>query len=190
MEEIVIKLNKGKILLILLGAILFFIGGAIFVWMIADENPLDLSSLLIKSVSVLSALFGLVGCMAVIYKLFDSRPGLIINKEGITNNTSALSSQTIKWGNIEKFEVLQIASQKMLLIYINNPEEIIAKAGKFSRFWLSQSLNMYGTPIGISASSLQCNFDQLMELITKNQNFYGQNPDTSKSEFKNKDSQH
>lgn len=77
----------------------------------------------------------------------------------------------IKWKEISGMSVYEVASTKMLLIYLHNAEAFIeSKVGSGIKAKLMRSNNkMYGTPISISSVTLKYKFNDLKELIA---NFY------------------
>src|SRR5689334_17009606 len=99
-EPIEIKLSKRKTILTFLGAIAFVAAG---IWMITTADTQERYSPTRLTVIGYSAVvfFGAAALFSF-YKLFESRPGLILDSEGIHNNTYALSSQLIRWDQIKR----------------------------------------------------------------------------------------
>lgn len=167
--KIIIPLSKAKTFLSLLGALLFVVLG--FFFMIAPETFATTarpSTLLIQIIGFASILFfGL--CLVFIAKsLFDTKPGLILDEYGITDNSSASSIGLIEWKDIEGIETIQIASTKLLIIYTNQPEKYIqrAKSGLI-RTVMQTNYKSYGSPISISSTALNIKFRDLEALINK-----------------------
>lgn len=164
-ERMAIPLSKSKIVLLTIGAFAF-VAASIWLWSIADEQTRR-NPMVIKAVSVAGVLFfGLCGLYGI-RKLFDNQEGLIIDKVGIHDNSSALGKRSIKRENIEGFDMGQVQHTKFLLVLVNNPEEIITRESKWKQQVLRMNMKMYGTPIAIaSSSSLQCNFKELTQILT------------------------
>lgn len=162
-EEVVIGLSKVKVTLLTLGAV-GFVALGLWLWSIADVQS-RYNPTLVKATSLASiAFFGMCGAYGF-FKIFDNKPGLILNDEGLYDNSSAVSGHFIKWSEIIRLDVEQVQSTKFVLIYVSKPNDYFAQANKFKRFWLRANDKMYGTPLSISATSLQCDFDELLELI-------------------------
>lgn len=162
-DETVIKSSTVKILALTLGAFAFVAVG-LWLWSIA-ETQVQHNATFLKCVSIAGiGFFGLCGVYGV-RKLFDSSPGLIVNQHGIYDNSSAVAGDLIKWTDITGVEVGQVRSTRFLLIFVRNPEDVLKKANWFSRFWMTQNARLYGTPLSISANSLQCTFDELLQLV-------------------------
>lgn len=94
-------------------------------------------------------LFGAAGVFGI-KKLFDKKVGLIIDENGITDNSSALSIGLIEWKDINGIELTQVNSIKFLRIGFKNPEKYISKAKNGIKAKLMKiNMNMYGSPIYI-----------------------------------------
>ena len=126
MDKIEIPLSKTKNILMLLGCILFVVLGIFFI--LKPEifiSPFVRTPLFIQIIGIVTVLFfgiaGVYGCR----KLFDRRMGLVIDLDGIYDNSNASSIGLIKWDDIINIKTEQISSTKFLLIYIKNPEAYI-----------------------------------------------------------------
>jgi hypothetical protein len=98
----------------------------------------------------------------------DKKYGLIIDSDGITDNTNASSIGLIVWPGILSSKTRQVMSTKFLLIFIKNPDVYLDRTDGLKRKLLQANMNMYGTPLSITANSLKCNFDELENLINSN----------------------
>ena len=79
-EKTEMSFSKTKILLYLFGSIIFV---ALFIFIIVEIQP----SFFIEIVGYFSVLFSGFGFILLMGKMFDRRPGLIIDQNGITNHT-------------------------------------------------------------------------------------------------------
>ena len=150
--ETVIELSKSKLVLLTIGAIGFVLA-ALLLWETA------------KLVAVLSiGFFGMCGIYGLI-KLFDTKPGLIIGERGIFDNSSAIGGGLINWEDIEGFEIEQVNRAQFLLVFVNNPDIYLDRVNFFKRLWMNMNKKIYGTPLCISATSLKCNFDELITIL-------------------------
>ena len=164
MDKLEIPLSKKKILLAIAGSILFVIAGIYFMTTMADQQD-RFNPTLVKTVGVASVLF--FGATAVygMRKLFDTRAGLIIDSDGIVDNTNASSIGLIPWEDITHVTIGEVASTKFLLIFTKEPERILEKVSGFKRRILAANKNMYGTPISITSTTLQYKFSDLEKLL-------------------------
>jgi hypothetical protein len=94
-SEVVIPLSKSKIALLLFGAVAF-VAACVWIWSFADREP---DPLFVKGVAATGIVFfGLCAIVSCI-KLLDGRPGLIIDGEGIVDNSSGGSARRILTGS-------------------------------------------------------------------------------------------
>ena len=99
-------------------------------------------------------------------KLSDKKPGLIIDKNGITDNSNASSIGLIEWSDISEIKTSQVMSTKFIMIEVINPEKYIEKAKNGMKAKLMRAnMKMYGTPLSITSNTLNYNFEELEKLI-------------------------
>lgn len=166
MQKIEIPTSRTKLILILISSILFVVGGIYL-----TKNPEEFISLkfrnpeIIRIVGIVAVcFFGLV-CIYVVPKLFDKKPGLILDDNGITDNSSAISVGLILWKDIISIRTIKVQSTKFLIIKVKNPKKYLSGSSKFKNFLLKANMKMYGTPLSISSNGLKYNFNNLEELV-------------------------
>lgn len=166
-DEIIINLSKNKIILIVLGSIIFVLAG---LWLLTLD-PEQLSKarrfnnpILVKAIAFSCiGFFGFCGIYGVA-KLFDTKPGLILNSNGIIDNSSAVAVGQIPWYEIQGFNEYEISGQKMLVVLVNEPEKYIKQGNSIRRALIKANLKRVGSPITISANALKINYAKLTEL--------------------------
>ncbi|MFN9248509.1 MAG: STM3941 family protein [Planctomycetota bacterium] len=160
---VTIPLGKRKIAFLILGSTLF-VAASIFLWSIA-EGQQRFFPLLVKSAAVAGVLFfsfcGVYGC----FKLFDNRPGLIIDDEGIVDNSSAIGAGMVPWDEVVVLRISEISGQRFITVVVENPEKYAARGNALSRLANSANTRMTGSPINISANSLNIKFDELVQAM-------------------------
>ena len=158
---------------------IFVVGGVGLV--LKSENLIS-----IKNFESLDFLIGLVGilffglCFLFYFKkVFDRKYGLIINDNGIIDNSNGTSIGLIEWKDIISVEVIQtkvfiynlgisVLSPKMLLIRTNNPQKYIKKSKNIiSRTAMKENFSRYKTPLTIMSTSLTINSSKLEKLISE-----------------------
>ena len=169
-DQISIPVSKTRIMLLTFGSILFLALG-IWMWFRADVNTLY-DPALTRLIAVNSFIFfGLCGYIGFI-KLFDTKPGLVLSKIGIADNSSAVGGQTIKWDDITSLRIEQIRRTKFILVFVKNPQDYIDKAKPFKKFWMKLNQLVYETPISITATTLECNISDLFDLLNRYRDKY------------------
>jgi len=164
MQTVEIPLNKNKIFFGIGISLLFVVAGYFIYTTIADQQQRVDPSIL-KGVGILGIVFFVATGGYGIKKAFDKSLGLIINEEGIFDNSSAISVGLIPWSTITGMKTEQIKSTKFILLFVENSENYISKATGMKKLLLRGNLSMYGTPIAISTVMLQYDFDALEKLV-------------------------
>jgi hypothetical protein len=161
--RIAIASSKLKLALMTLGAVLFVAGGLVL-FAIADTQS-RFPPIYVKVVSVLAiAFFGL--CMVYgVLKLFDGAPGLVLDREGIIDNSSALAAGRVAWHEIRDIHVVSVKGQRFIALVVRDPGKYLGKGNVLIRWFVEMNYKMYGTPILISAHSLKMRFDDLANQI-------------------------
>jgi hypothetical protein len=163
-----IPLSKTKMLLMAAGSLAFVAAGFWFVThpdlRLFGNKPYPLFTYLIGFAAI--AFFGFCAfCLAK--KLFDSKPGLVINEEGITDNASGFTFGSIPWTDIENIEMIQIGRQKLIMVLVHNPEEYISRqTNPIMKKMAAMNYSSYKTPISITANTLKYDLDGLYSLLS------------------------
>ncbi|HEX8492494.1 MAG TPA: STM3941 family protein [Pyrinomonadaceae bacterium] len=175
-DETIIKLSKTKIVLLLLGAFAFVAAG---IWMLSLDGASIQSHRRFNDPTYVHGLglvsivfFGSCGLYAL-KKLFDKKPALVFNNSGITDNASGVSAGFIPWSEVLGAEIFEIQQQKMLIIRVRNPQEYIDRGNSLKRTLNKANYKMVGSPISISANTLQIKFSELASLFDRYQRKYG-----------------
>lgn len=168
MNKIEIPLSKKKILLLLIGAIVFVILGVLFI-MTPDTffSQIFRNPETIKIAGIVAVLFFGAASIYGFIKLFDETIGLTIDGNGITDNTNASSVGLINWTDITEIKTEQVMSTKFLLIFITEPKKYLDRVNGFKRKLLNGNMKMYGTPLSITSNTLKYRFDDLEMVIKK-----------------------
>lgn len=171
MGKIIIEISKRKLMVLLLGGIGFVFFSIWFIVKPADfVNFLTRSEAIVFTVGVVGAIVFGFATIILFIKLFDKKPGLIIDQEGIMDNTNSSSVGLIRWSEITGITTKKIASTQFILLQVKNPEEYISKASRLKKLSLRQNLNSYGTPITLTSVGLDCTFSELERLILESYN--------------------
>ena len=174
-NSIEIPLNKKKIAFLLSASLVLFSLG---LWIVFGNPAVEQSSrfnstkLLIAGYGAI-LLFGLAN-IALSKKLLNKTPGLVIDNNGITDNAGSLAGGLVLWSDIENISKFQVSGQDFLLIQVKNPDYYIDRqASTLKRKAMSLNNRMYGTPIFISANTLNIDFQELFQLV--NSRFHQRN---------------
>lgn len=169
MHPITISLSKKKLIKSLIGSIVFVIIG---IWMLITQpetsNPIFNDSLIKNGAAILCVVF--FGAMIFLFigKLRDNKFGLTIDEKGFHDNSSATSVGTVLWEDIEGFMQIEVVRQKMIVVYVKNPDSYIERETKnWVKRTRKHNLSRYGSPIIISAHALNCSVQDLKKMLEK-----------------------
>ena len=173
-EQIEIPLSKQKMLLTLLGSIVFV---GLGIWFLINppriSNQIFGNPTLIFIVGLASILFFGLVAVTIFRKFSDKKPGLIINRHGITDNSSGVSAGLIPWTDIQEIKISQVMSQKFLMFIVSNPRDYLDKVtNPLIRNAMKMNFKTYGSPISISSNALRTNFNELQKLLVEKMNEY------------------
>ena len=164
-EETVIELSKAKTTLLILGSVAFVATG---IWMLTLDTSatesLDRygSPLVIYGVGIAAIVFfGLAGAVGL-KKLLDQAPGLVLDQEGFTDNSSGVSAGLVPWSEVVEIGESQVQRQKFISIHVVDPEKYVDRGNVLRRMTNRANLKMCGTPINISSSSLKISHEELL----------------------------
>ena len=170
-DRVVIALSKVKLSLVVVGALLFVAGG---VWLlaIADTQTRYLPTY-IKGVAILAIGFFGLCTLYGLRKLFDGSPGLILDREGIMDNSSGISVGRVAWREIRDIQVVSIHGQRLLALFVSDHQRYLGRGNLLSRLFRKMNYRWYGTPVFISAHGLKVPFKDLETQIRDFRARYG-----------------
>ena len=155
--RIVIAVSKTKIVVILLaGLVLTGVGVALI---FQDQDPVA------KVIGWASVIFFGACLVMGFIKLFDSKPGLIIDETGINDNSLSIKTGAIRWEDIQDIDELHIHNQSFIRIYLKDPERHIERLSGASKKMAQLNHKLYGSPYSISASTLKIPHQDLLMLL-------------------------
>src|SRR6478735_3332056 len=158
-----IPLSKIKMVMLLIGSVLFVAAG---IWFIKNPEIFRRSPTLITIIGYLSIVFFGIGALFIVNKLFDTRPGFVIDANGIVDNSSMFSVGFIPWADITGLSIIHVNRQKLIMVKVEDVEGYIHRQpNALARRTASMSYRMYGSPVSVSAVTLKCSFEELYRLI-------------------------
>jgi hypothetical protein len=161
-EQLVVPLRKGMIVLMFLGAAAFVALG-LSMYLNADQSRRP--PLFVKAVAVVCVgVFGLVA-VGTGAKLFDMSPGLIIDAEGIVDNSIGIAAGRIPWSDIKRIRTSTSEKRGFLTIEVHDPQKYIRRARWVKRVAVTQNMRFFGSPIHISVETLRIDFDDLRKAV-------------------------
>lgn len=167
-DVIIFKLNKNKIILFLLGSILFIVLG-VFLFLNANEisnGRLFRTSFSIKFWGILSVIFFGICAVYLFFKIFDKKPGLILDNLGITDNSSAASLGFVNWKDVYDIRIINVSGQDMIAVHLLNENEYLQKVkNPIKKTLLKTNSKYFGSSMNISAQSLKVDKSTLFKYM-------------------------
>lgn len=166
-KVIEIPLSKEKLVKGLVASIVFVLAGA---WMLLRDPTSDdklINNPLFRYGIGVSAIL-LFGAMAVLYlvKMNDKKPGMVIDENGIIDNSGALAVGFIPWTDITQFATKKLMKQEFLVILVKNPAYYInQQKSVLKKKGMQYNLSNYGSPVAISTNTLKCNLPELLTML-------------------------
>jgi len=175
-DERVIQLSKAKLLRLLIVACGFVVLG---IFMLQPESEWTGSQpdfnepALIRATGLLTvAFFGLCALFGV-KKLFEQKPGLVLNSTGILDNSSAIAAGLIPWSEIVGFDIFQMPGERLLVVKVIDPDKYVNRGSAIRRLLNKANVGLSGRPIVMTSNSLKIDFDDLLHLCNAYLKKYG-----------------
>ncbi|REC46032.1 hypothetical protein DRF69_02670 [Chryseobacterium sp. 5_R23647] len=177
--QIEIPLSRLQMILLLIGALSLTILGLLLIFFEPESiNHSSRHSWIMRPIPRFLAglffviFFGFTLIMMMI-RLFNKNPGLIINEKGIYDNSSAFALGFIPWKDIKDIKIVNINNGKFILIVLRNPIDYLNKTTQWLKLRvLKMNYRYHGTPICLSANSLQIEATNLYSLLAEKRKEY------------------
>jgi len=88
---------------------------------------------------------------------------VIINEEGILDNSSYIAGGLIRWDDIHNIELYQLAGQKMIGIQLKDPDSYLESQQGLKRQLIKINQGMVQAPVNIAQSALRMPLVQIYE---------------------------
>lgn len=175
MEEVRIKSSKVRCLLLILPALGLFLFGLTL--LNQDVGQIEIQQkhnnpIFVYGFGIISSITGIIGLIVCIPKFLGLRPGLVINQDGLYENSSGVSAGFVPWNEVRFISKFNAGSQLFIAIHVKDPLPYLMKGNYLQRIIKKSNMNLRGTPVGISMATLDVNFEILYKLIHEYQNYY------------------
>lgn len=169
-NDVVILFNRKRTILLVSGAWFFVFLG--FLFLLAPDFIKPYHPVFIRIIGCSSVIFFGTGLIIGTEKLFDKKPGLIINADGIIDNSGGISAGLIPWSAISFIKTAEVANSKFILIGVTNVREITSKQNAFKRFWLKATYKTSQEQISINTADLKVKFDDIEKILIERWSLY------------------
>ncbi|WP_096270174.1 STM3941 family protein [Paucisalibacillus globulus] len=163
MNEIVIYAKRGKqILYGILCFIFVAVSGLLLMGGLTDSGNDSLGLIIIGALGF--TFFGLCFVYYVI-NTFRRKPALIVNQEGITDQSTYIGAGLVRWDEIANIDFVSFSGQTFLGIYTVDPDLIVDRSSSFKKMLNQMNKGLLDTQVNIPVKILDCSMDDLVETI-------------------------
>ncbi len=167
-DSLIIFLSKKKILIqIVLNAAFVSLGLWILLQKGGHENSFFERYNLRYLIGLSTIIFGFF-LLFWIVKLLGRKPAIVIDKNGITENSTSISVGEIPWSDIDSVKTTKSYPAKLITLMLNDPKKYIDKENSFfKRKMMTINYKKSGSPINIQTISLLTDHETLKQVIEK-----------------------
>jgi hypothetical protein len=146
---------------------------ALMVWLFFHPDGTRYNPDYVRGVAITGFVFFGFGSLFALWKCFDSRPGLILDRAGIIDNSNGVSAGRIAWAEIRDIKVYSIRNRRFLVLLVRNPEKYLGRGNFLKQRLVDGNNRLTGSPIAISAAVLRMGFSELEQLVRSYWSRYG-----------------
>ena len=160
---------QKRVIIYLLSGFMLFVGMGILANSFGNKPSTN------SFVMVLGIIF-LLGSLVIIIlsrKLFINKTAMVIDDDGLTDNSSSGYNGFIPWGDVIEVKKKKVNGRRIVCVMLKNPNDYI-KTGKslIHKKQMEFNKNFFGTPIVISSRGLDMDYFSLLEMIQRKYNLY------------------
>ncbi|MCH5717274.1 STM3941 family protein [Niabella hibiscisoli] len=120
----------------------------------------------IKVAGFIGSFIFIIGAAFMAQKVFNKKPGLIIDNDGIADGSLGVLFPKVSWAQVTEIGHLESNGDHFIKITIKDPEKYMAaEPNPLKRKMLEMNYNTLRTPVNIAASRLKMDFQELYSLI-------------------------
>ncbi|CAM4442031.1 STM3941 family protein [Paenibacillus tarimensis] len=162
-REIVEYPSTGKLLKLLLASLVFVALGAVFIVVGTSEEDRSLGMTLAGIVTV--AFFG--ACLLYfVYRLINRKPSLIINDEGIEDNSSYTGGGKIRWEEIREIMLYEMMGQKFIGLKLYDEAAYLKRQSGFKKWLMKVNSGMVQAPVNVPQNGVKMKLDALHDMMS------------------------
>ena len=169
MEDIVIYTKKRYLLAMAAGSLLLVsacVYGLVYGFNISGRDSLGrFFQAITPEIFYIGAPVFSLGLIYLGYRLLKPAPAVIINQEGIVDNTSVFGAGLIRWEEIESLVVYRVMDNAFLGIVPVDLEAVLARQPTMKRFLFRMNKGMAPAPLSISGGGLPMPVEELLAKI-------------------------
>jgi len=162
-EEIVEYPNRQRWLGLSLAAAVFVVLGLFMVFGFpGDEQSPPLAYIVVGIICIL--FFGFC-FLHIVSRLINPRPSIVINREGINDQSSAISGGSLKWHEIKEIMLFEFMGQHFIGLQLHDTAGYLAGQSGMKKLLMRLNKRMVQATVNISQQSVRIPLDQLYAVM-------------------------
>ena len=158
-DELVVPASRTKLVAIIVGSASFVAAGG---WLLERARTDGVVIAMVGAASV--AFFGFCGAYAI-RRIVRPEPALVIDREGIVDNASALGVGLIRWAEVAELREYKFKGQTFLGIFPKELEQVLARQPGWKRKAIQANIALGVAPVNIPQVILPIPVSDLMREI-------------------------
>ena len=158
-DQIIIERNRKQLWFLICRVSLVGCYGFYVLATMQIANPLAHAVLQFVVAALLIVL--VLGVAHLANRLIGRRPGLVLDRAGVTFNPRDQHEGHIRWNDVEEVTVIRESGTPFVMINVKNPEEHLNRGNLMDRIFSRLNYRWYGSPIHLSNSGLEISFEAL-----------------------------
>jgi hypothetical protein len=118
----------------------------------------------VHGAGLLGILFFGLGELVILKKLFENKPGLVLNATGLLDNSAGLSIGFLAWSDVAGFEAKEFLGQRLLVVRLEDPTHYLETCSPLMRVQGRINVRLIGSPVAISSNALRIDFSELVSV--------------------------
>lgn len=169
-SSIVIRYSRTKrMILFFLSGLMLVVGTGILIKSFGKKPYLNPYSMPIGVILLL----GVVGIFIFANKLFMNKTAMVIDDNGVVDNSNEGSIGFIPWQDVLEVKKKKVAGRKFICLMVQNPNDYLSKRTSLIQQKRMEFNNTYcDTPVVISPKGLSMDYYTLLELIQRKHNLF------------------
>jgi hypothetical protein len=160
-ERVAIPFSRMKCLLILAVALVFVVACGYFAT--HSEGQTRYSPMFIRIVCGIGVpFFAAIAIMSVV-RLVDSRPGLVVDRQGIDDRSNFASVGRVDWADIHGLRTTRARWNNALVVELHEPERFARRGNVVQRLLRIGA----ASPVVVGSNALDVPFDTMVQIVRR-----------------------
>lgn len=161
-NDLVIYPSTTKTIGLVLAALVFVVLGVVFIGVGQTGEEGSPGLVVIGGISVV--FFG--ACLVyLVYRLFNRKPSLIVNDEGIVDHSSAIGGGELKWADIEEIMLYDYMGQRFIGIRLHDTETFLARQSGLKKTLMKANQGLVQATVNITQVAVKMPLEDLYVLM-------------------------